>query len=59
MPAVADKSGTFPRPPIQGNALLVPIKSWTEMHDETRVSGVEFDLFWYNSVTEGVAYFFR
>lgn len=59
MTAVADMSGTFPRSPIQGGALLVPITSWAEMHDEAKATEVEFDLFWYDSVTDGVAYFFR
>ena len=59
MTAVADMSGTFPRSPIQGGALLVPITSWPEMHEETKATKVEFDLFWYDSVADGVAYFFR
>lgn len=59
MPAATDILGTFPRSPVQGNTQLIPITSWPEMHDETRVTKVEFDLFWYESVTEGVAYFFR
>ncbi len=29
------------------------------MHNETRETNVEFDLFWYDSVTDGLAYFFR
>lgn len=29
------------------------------MHRETKDVGVKFDLFWYESITEGVAYFFR
>ena len=49
----------FPPPPIGTTTLLVPITSWSEMHHEATDMGVEFDLFWYESVTEGVAYFFR
>jgi hypothetical protein len=29
------------------------------MHRETQMTKVEFDLFWYDSVLDGVAYFFR
>lgn len=29
------------------------------MHEETKATKFEFDLFWYDSVTDGVAYFFR
>ena len=39
--------------------MLVPITSWPEMHGETQITNVEFDLFWYDSVADGVAYFFR
>ena len=51
--------GDFPVPPFVGSELLVPITSWPEMHRETEVTNVEFDLFWYDSVEEGAAYFFR
>ena len=59
MTALIDSSGTFPSPPIQGSAVLVPITSWPEMHRETELTRVEFELFWYEKVNEGVAYFFR
>lgn len=49
----------FPPPPIGTTIHLTPITSWSEMHQEVTDMGVEFDLFWYESVTEGVAYFFR
>ena len=49
----------FPAPPIAGSVLLVPIPSWAEMYRETRITLVDFDLFWYDRVNEGVAYFFR
>lgn len=49
---------TFPPPPIAGSELLVPITSWPEMFRETEITGVEFDLFWYDSVEKGAAYFF-
>ena len=49
----------FPPPPIGTTTLLVPITSWGEMHMEATDMGIEFDLFWYESVTKGVAYFFR
>jgi hypothetical protein len=48
----------FPPSPVAGSELLVPITSWPEMFCETAITGVEFDLFWYDSVEEGVAYFF-
>jgi hypothetical protein len=51
--------GDFPTPPVVGSELLLPITSWHEMHRETEVTKVEFDLFWYDSVNDGVAYFFR
>lgn len=54
-----ETSGIFPAPPIQRTELLVPIASWPEMHRETQITKVEFDLFWYDSVADGVAYFFR
>jgi len=54
-----DTTGIFPSPPVRGGELLVPITSWPKMHRETQTTKVEFDLFWYDSVTDGVAYFFR
>ena len=50
---------TFPSPPIAASELLAPITSWPEMFREETITGVEFDAFWYQSVEEGVAYFFR
>lgn len=53
-----EAKAAFPPAPIAATDLLVPITSWPEMHRETAATGVEFDLFWYDSVNEGVAYFF-
>jgi hypothetical protein len=55
----AETNGIFPPSPIERTELLVPITSWPEMHRETQITKVEFDLFWYDSVADGVAYFFR
>lgn len=49
----------FPPPPIEATELLSPITSWEDMFSEMRVTGVDFDSFWDESVEEGVAYFFR
>ena len=49
----------FPPSPVSARELLVPIASWPEMHQESKSTKVEFDLFWYDSVRDGVAYFFR
>jgi len=51
-------NGMFPSAPIQGSSYLVPIRSWAGMHQEIKITGVVFDEFWYESVEEGVAYFF-
>jgi hypothetical protein len=59
MPHQSDAAAPFPPPPIPGTERLVPITSWAEMHSETEATKVEFDLFWYHSVLDGVAYFFR
>ena len=48
----------FVSPPIPGNERLLQITSWEEIYLETQTTGVEFDEFWYESVEEGVAYFF-
>jgi hypothetical protein len=48
----------FPPAPVAASEFLVPITSWPEMFRETEATGVEFDLFWYDSVEDGVAYFF-
>jgi hypothetical protein len=53
-----DLKAAFPPSPVAASELLVPISSWPEMVRETAITGVEFDLFWYDSVEEGVAYFF-
>jgi len=58
-PTDKESHGDFPTPPFVGSELLVPITSWHEMHRETEVTKVEFDLFWYDSVNDGAAYFFR
>ena len=58
-PTDTETQGDFPTPPVFGSELLVPITSWHEMHRETEVTKVEFDLFWYDSVNNGAAYFFR
>lgn len=55
----SETEAPFPSPPIETTAQLVPIRSWSEMHREVTDMAVEFDLFWYESVTEGIAYFFR
>ena len=39
--------------------MLVPITSWPEMYRETTTTGAEFDEFWYETVEDRVAYFFR
>jgi hypothetical protein len=51
-------SGNFPPPPIPGDDLLIPITSWEAIYAETQVTGVEFEQFWFDSVEDGVAYFF-
>jgi hypothetical protein len=50
--------GTFPPPPVEASELLVPITTWSEMFRETKFTGVKIDEFWYDSVEDGVAYFF-
>ena len=49
----------FPDSPVPASDLLVPITCWSEMVCESRITGIEFDQFWYESVKDGVAYFFR
>jgi hypothetical protein len=44
---------------VEPSDRLTPITTWYEMFVETRVTGVEFDVFWYESVEAGFAYFFR
>jgi hypothetical protein len=58
-PRTTDHVIAFPPPPVEGTARLIPITSWYEMYRETILNGVEFDLFWLESVEERVAYFFR
>ena len=53
-----ETEAVFPPSPVAASELLVPITSWPEMIRETAVTGAEFDLFWYDSVEERVAYFF-
>lgn len=48
----------FPRSPIKGTTKLIPITSWLELRRERKKTRVEYDLFWDDSVHEGVAYFF-
>ena len=48
----------FPPAPVAASEVLVPITSWAEMFREKEITGVDFDLFWYDSVEEGSAYFF-
>ncbi len=55
----SETEAPFPAPPIGATTHLVPITSWSEMHQEATDMAVEFDLFWYESVTEGIAYFFQ
>jgi hypothetical protein len=54
-----DQVTAFPPPPVCGTKRLVPITSWPEMHREVKVTGVEFEEFWHESVCDGVAYFFQ
>jgi hypothetical protein len=49
----------FPSPPIEASENLLPITSWADMFIEMRITGVDFDAFWDESIEEGVAYFFR
>jgi len=49
----------FPPPPIEASEFLSPITSWEDMFIEMRITGVDFDAFWDESIEEGVAYFFR
>ena len=49
----------FPSCPVAAGSLLVPITSWPDMFRETEITGVEFSEFWYESVEDRVAYFFR
>lgn len=49
----------FPPPPIEASDFLLPITSWEDMFIEMRITGVDFDAFWDESIEEGVAYFFR
>lgn len=53
------KEAALPPSPVAASELLAPITSWSDMVREAAITGVEFDLFWYESVEEGAAYFFR
>ncbi|MCG6535637.1 MAG: hypothetical protein L7F78_13305 [Syntrophales bacterium LBB04] len=48
----------FPPSPVEATELLVPITTWPEIFREAKVTGIIFDEFWYDSVEDGVAYFF-
>ena len=48
----------FPKSPVLASDLLVPITCWSGIYRESKITGIEFDQFWYESVEEGVAYFF-
>lgn len=56
---VSELEPQFPPPPIVTPPELAPLVSWAELRREVAEMGLEFDLFWYESVTEEVAYFFR
>ncbi len=49
----------FPDSPVPASDLLIPITCWSGMVCESRITGVEFDDFWYESIKDGVCYFFR
>lgn len=51
--------GIFPPPPVKGSKLLAPITTWPDIFREAKVTGIIFDDFWYDSIEEGAAYFFR
>lgn len=55
----SNRINDFPSPPVHGSELLAPITSWEQMHREAMDVGVEFEHFWFDSVQEHVAYFFR
>ena len=57
--AASMSSGAFPPPPIAGDELLITITSWEALHVETRVTGIEFEQYWFDSVEDQVAYFFK
>lgn len=46
-------------PPVAPSPLLTPIRTWLEMYRESLETGVVFDAFWYESVVDGTACFFR
>lgn len=51
--------GVFPAPPVEASEFLVPITTWAEILREAEVTGIIFDELWYDSIEDGVAYFFR
>jgi len=51
--------GIFPPPPVKGSKLLAPITTWPDIFREAKVTGIIFDDFWYDSIEERAAYFFR
>ena len=52
-------NANFPRPPVLATRQLEPLASWPALCREPPVTGIEFDLFWYECIEEEVAYFFR
>jgi hypothetical protein len=52
-------AGEFPVPPIPASPALQPIRRWSDMEAEARVTGVQFDAFWDACVGDEIAYFFR
>lgn len=55
----ADRIDTeFPPSPVAGTAFLRPLRSWREVYEENKVTETEFDAFWYQSVIDGIAYFY-
>ena len=50
---------SIPPSPIVGTRRLVPITSWSALTHECKITGVVIDLFWCESLVEGVCYFFR
>jgi hypothetical protein len=52
----------FPRPPVRGSGLLVPVSSLDDVVNEHREMGIPLDNFWVRAVVSpiwGTAYFFR
>ena len=49
---------SFPPAAIFVTELLRPLDSWHAIYLETRITGVEFDAFWYEAAVDGICYFF-